>query len=269
MPPRTRSLWPSLLSALIVFGFLAVLLFSLATMDYQWSFGFLQEYFWIPGQEGTSDMGRPGLLLQGLWGTLWISFCAILIGLIFGIGLGVVMTKREPVSYWAGRFLVDVLRNTPVLVQLYVAYFVVGTAFDLTATTAGVWTLGLFCGAYIAELTRVQIEVFEKGQLDAARSLGLSDIQVALHIMTPQIGRRMLPALVGQLVSLVKDSSLVSVISLMELTKAGLNVVSLSFRSFETWFVIAAMYFFINQNLSSFGRHLERKLARAEGHEYG
>lgn len=263
MPPRPRRTWPSVLSAAVILVLATLLVLSVVRMDYDWHFAFLQDYIWTRSPEGSLV---PGLLLQGFWGTLRISFLAIAIGLACGVFLGIVMTLGEPVSLAASRFFVDVFRNTPVLVQLYVAYFVIGTAFDIGAETAGVLTLGLFCGAYIAEILRVQIEVFEKGQLDAARSLGLSALQTALCIVAPQVARRMLPALVGQLVSLVKDSSLVSVISLMELTKAGLNIVSVSFRSFETWFVIAAFYFVINQILSALGRSLERKLARAEGH---
>jgi polar amino acid transport system permease protein len=245
-------------------------------MDYEWSFGFLGEYFWHSGVIETDGYGNeyqgrggPGLLLQGLWGTLRISFFSICLGIVWGVALGLILTLREPVSAFTARLVVDLFRNTPVLVQLYVAYFVVGTAFGIEAEAAGILTLGLFCGAYIAELTRVQLEVFDKGQLDAARSLGFSLWQTASHVVIPQVVRRMLPALVNQLVSLVKDSSLVSVISLMELTKAGLNIVSLTFRSFETWFVIAAMYFVINQALSTFGRKLERRLAKGEEVTHG
>jgi polar amino acid transport system permease protein len=260
MPPRKRSLFYSLLSALIVIGAVGVLTYSLVKMDYDWSFGFLWQYVW------NAETNKPGLLLHGLWGTLRIALVAILIGTLWGVALGLILFAREPVSLFAGRLCVDLFRNTPVLVQLYVAYFVIGTAFDISAETAGVLTLSLFCGAYIAEMTRGQLDSFEKGQLDAARSLGLTPMQIGVHIVAPQAARRMLPALVGQFVSLVKDSSLVSVISLTELTKAGLNIVAVSFKSFETWFLIAALYLLINQCLSSAGRLLEEHLSKGQQH---
>lgn len=260
MPPRHRSRLYSVVSACVVVAVVGVLAYSLARMDYEWSFAFLWDYLW------NAENNEPGLLLQGLWGTLRISLISIVTGTVWGVILGLILYAREPVSLFAARVCVDLFRNTPVLVQLYVAYFVVGTAFDIGAETAGVLTLSLFCGAYIAEMTRGQLDTFEKGQLDAARSLGLTPWQIAAHIIAPQATRRMLPPLVGQFVSLVKDSSLVSVISLTELTKAGLNIVAVSFKSFETWFVVAALYLAVNQCLSSLGRLLEERLSRGERH---
>ncbi len=260
MPPRTRKAWPSLLSALIVLLLVGTLSFSLLRMDYDWDFGFLASYLW------NEEEQKPGLILLGLWGTLRISFLSILFGSIWGLFLGIILHLREPVSAGAAKLCVDLFRNTPVLVQLYVAYFVVGTAFDIEAEPAGILTLSLFCGAYIAEITRGQLDVFDRGQLDAAQSLGFSPWQCARHIVAPQATRRMLPPLIGQFVSLVKDSSLVSVISLTELTKAGLGIVSVSFKSFETWFFIALLYFLVNQCLATFGRHLERRLSKGEAH---
>lgn len=258
MPPKKRSLWPSLLSATVVLSVLSLLFCSLWSMDYEWDFAFLWAYIW--DQENQA----PGLVLHGLWGTLRISLLSITCGTVWGLFLGLLLHLREPVSAAAAEFCVDLFRNTPVLVQLYVAYFVVGTAFEIDAEPAGILTLSLFCGAYIAEITRGQLDVFDKGQIDAARSLGFSPLQMTVHIIAPQAIRRMLPPIVGQFVSLVKDSSLVSVISLTELTKVGMSIVAVSFKSFETWFFIAALYFLINQCLSTLGKRLERRLSRGE-----
>ena len=264
MPPHSRSLWTSIASLTVIAVALFILTYSVLSMDYEWNYAFLADYFWQPAEEGSTAGGRPGLLLEGLWGTIRISAVSIFFGTIWGIFLGLVLYYREPVSAAAAKLIVNIFRNTPLLVQLYVAYFVVGTAFSLEAEPAGILTLSLFCGAYIAEITRGQLETFEKGQLEAAASLGLSPVQTAVHIVLPQASRRMMPPLIGQFVSLVKDSSLVSVISIMELTKAGLNIVSVSFKSFETWFVIAALYFVLNQLVASLGARLEHHLSRSE-----
>lgn len=227
---------------------------SFANLQYDWDFSFLSRYFWEP------ETNRPGLILRGLWVTIYISFASIVFGTIGGIVVGLLLLGRERVAACAARFFVDIFRNTPVLVQLYVVYFIVGTALDLRPETAGIATLSLFCSAYVAEIFRGTIAEFEKGQIDAAKSMGLRPREIAFHVIAPQALRRMLPPLVGQFVSLVKDSSLVSVIAVTELTKSALNVVAVSFRSFETWFIIALMYFALNYLLSSYGRYLERRL---------
>lgn len=207
------------------------------------------------------ENGSPGLILKGIWGTLYISAIAIVAGSLIGTVLGLVLVGKEPVSKAAAIAYVDIFRNTPVLVQLYIAYFVVGSAFALSAEQAGILTLSLFCGAYVSDIVRGTLVNFEKGQIDAAKSLGMTPAQVAWHVVLPQALRRMLPPLVGQFVTLVKDSSLVSVLGIVELTKAALNVVSVTFRGFETWFVIAAIYLVINLVVSSLGRYLEHRLS--------
>ncbi len=254
MHSRTLSWLYTLLSLGLLLLVGGLLYYSFNNLDYDWDFRFLSAYIWEP------ESGRPGLILQGLWGTFYISVLSIVFGTLLGLLVGMLMISREPVARNAATFFVDVFRNTPVLVQLYVMYFIVGTAFDLSPEVAGVLTLSLFCSAYVADIFRANVVEFEKGQLDAAKAMGLNRLQIAYSIMAPQILRRMLPALVGQFVSLVKDSSLVSVVSVNDLTKSAMNVVSVSFRSFETWFVIAVIYFVMNYSLSSYGRYLEKRL---------
>jgi polar amino acid transport system permease protein len=227
---------------------------SFLYLDYDWNFHFLQDYLWDPVNNS------PGLILQGLWVTLKISLLSIVWGTAIGVGIGAFMMAREPVLRWVSVVFVDVFRNTPVLVQLYVMYFIVGTAIEMEPETAGIVTLSLFCAAYVAEIFRGAVLEFERGQIDAAKAMGLSPFQIAYHVAAPQVLRRMLPPLVGQFVSLVKDSSLVSVISVADLTKSALNIVSVSFKSFETWFVVAVLYCIVNTVLSSYGRYLERRL---------
>ncbi|MFW7379796.1 MAG: amino acid ABC transporter permease [Oligoflexus sp.] len=244
----------SLLTIVLLGAIFGLIWHSFISLEYDWDFSFLWHYLWEP------ETNRPGLILQGLWGTLYISALSILFGSITGIFIGLLLIGKEPFARHAAKLFVDVFRNTPVLVQLYVFYFIVGTALDLQPETAGILTLSLFCSAYVAEIFRGTLLEFEKGQIDAAKSIGLKPWQIARYVIAPQALRRMLPPLVGQFVSLVKDSSLVSIISVTDLTKSALNVVAVSFRSFETWFVIALIYFALNFLLSSYGRYLERRL---------
>jgi polar amino acid transport system permease protein len=257
MPEKKLSLYYSFLSIFVLFGIFAILIRSFYTLDYEWDFSVLAPYIWLPASEG----GGPGLFLQGLWITIKLSFLAIIFGSILGVLLGMLLVANEKVSKAAAIVYVDIFRNTPVLVQLYVAYFIVGTAFNLSGIIAGVLTMSLFCAAYVSEIFRGTIVNFERGQIDAARALGLSPFQIARKVIAPQALRSMLPPLVGQFVSLIKDSSLLSVVAIPELTKEAQNAVTVTFRSFETWFFIAFLYLFVNTVVSSFGRFLEKKLS--------
>lgn len=257
MPDKKLPLYYSYLAAVILALILILLTKSFYELDYEWSFSSLSSYIWL-NEKGVS---RPGLFLEGLWITIKVSFQAIILGSIFGFFVGFLLTTSEKVSKLFAHIYVDIFRNTPVLVQLYVAYFIVGTAFNLSGMVAGVLTMSLFCAAYVAEIYRGTIVNFEKGQIDAARSLGLSPLQVAVRIIAPQALRNMLPPLIGQFVSLIKDSSLLSVIAIPELTKEAQNAVTVTFRSFETWFFIALLYFVVNTTVSSLGRYLEKRLS--------
>jgi polar amino acid transport system permease protein len=257
MPDKKLSILYSIFAAFVIVFIIIILIRSFYTLDYQWNFSVLTPYIWLPADQG----GGPGLFLQGLWVTIKMSFQAIIFGSVLGIILGLLLTTNERVSKIAALIYVDVFRNTPVLVQLYVAYFIVGTAFNFSGPVSGVLTLSLFCSAYVAEIFRGTLVNFDKGQIDAAKALGLNPFQVAYRIIAPQALRQMLPPLIGQFVSLIKDSSLLSVVAIPELTKEAQNAVTVTFRSFETWFFIAFLYLGMNTIVSSFGRYIEKKLS--------
>ena len=247
----------SMLSVIVLALLCYVTLKSLRELDYDWDFSVLIPFLW------DKESHAPGLLFRGLFMTLFISTQSIFWGTVLGTIVGILLTVREPIMRTAALLYTDILRNTPLLVQLYLVYFVVGTSYGLSAEQAGIMTLSVFCSAHIADLVRGTLVNFDKGQLDAARTMGLSSWQTARIVVFPQALRRLTPALVGQFVSLVKDSSLVSVIAIAELTKAAQNVVSVSFKSFETWFVVAGFYLIINSVLSSAGRYLEHRLLKS------
>jgi polar amino acid transport system permease protein len=255
MLEQNRSVWWTVLTTLS----LIVIFFSLwngfHSLDYDWDFQSLSEYVWL------SEENKPGLLIHGLWGTLWVSAVSIVLGSFIGFVGGVVLHTGNSIARASVRVFVEIFRNTPVLVQLYVMYFVIASAFQMTAEQAGIATLSLFCGAYISELVRGTLANLEKGPNDAALSLGLTQFQSVRYIIAPLALRRLMPSLVGQYVSLVKDSSLVSVISIVELTKSATNMVAISFRSFEVWFLVAIIYFAMNLILSRLGRMVEMRMS--------
>lgn len=202
-----------------------------------------------------------GPLLTGLWTTMWISAVASVLGLIIGLVAGLMkISKNYAVSTLAAIY-VEIIRGTPLLVQIFIAYFFFGTVFNLDRNVAGIGALALFAGAYVAEIVRAGIQSIPRGQMEAARSLGMSLPQAMLDIILPQAFKRILPPLSGQFISLIKDSSLVSVIAITDLTKSGREIITSTFATFEIWLVVAAMYLIVTSVLSQFVFYLERRLA--------
>lgn len=203
----------------------------------------------------------PGPLAWGLWLTLKLSALALLLALVIGVVAGLGRVASNPAARALAATYVEVIRGTPLLVQIFIFYFFVGTVMNLSAFAAGVAALAVFTGAYVAEIVRAGIEAVPRGQMEAARSLGLSYPQAMRYVILPQAFKKALPPLAGQFINLIKDSSLVSVMALTDLTKAGREVVSSTFSPFEVWFTVAAMYLLLTGALSLWVRRLERRLA--------
>ncbi|MFZ5838121.1 MAG: amino acid ABC transporter permease, partial [Pseudomonadota bacterium] len=159
---------------------------------------------------------------------------------------------------------VELIRGTPLLVQIFIVYFFIGTVLDFDRFTAGVVALSVFTGAYVAEIVRAGIQAIPTGQMEAARSLGMTYPKAMRYIILPQALKRTLPPLAGQFINLIKDSSLVSVISITDLTKAGREVVSGSFAPFEVWFTVAALYLLVTGTLSWAIQRLEKRLSASD-----
>ena len=202
-----------------------------------------------------------GTLVRGLFLTLEISALSLVFALMLGLFAGLGRVSTNPAARDLAALYVEVIRGTPLLVQIFIMYFFIGTVLKLPAFWAGVIALSVFTGAYVAEIVRAGIQAVPKGQTEAAQSLGLSGGQIMRHIVLPQAMRRSLPPLAGQFINLIKDSSLVSVMALTDLTKAGREVVSSTFMPFEVWFTVAAMYLVLTGALSLAVRKLERRFA--------
>jgi len=207
---------------------------------------------------------RPGLLLTGLLLTLEISVLSIILGIIIGLITGLARLSSSPAPKWLAIGYIELIRGTPLLVQIYIFYFFVGQVFRLSSFMAGVLALSFFAGAYIAEIIRAGIQSIHKGQMEAARSLGMNYPQAMQHIILPQAFKRILPPLAGQFISLIKDSSLVGVIALVELTRAGREIGTSTFNYFEVFFTVAALYLILTFSLSMIVQYLERRFAASD-----
>lgn len=214
---------------------------------------------------------KPGLLLIGLWITLKISVIATVLGVIIGIIGGLTRLSSNPALKWATMVYVELIRGSPLMVQILIWYFVIGTVANellaaygfgrLPAYWYGVASLACFAGAYVTEIVRAGIQSIHRGQVEAARSLGMTYAQAMRHIILPQAMRRILPPLAGQFISLIKDSSLLGIIAIRELTKAGKEAVAASLQPFEVYLLVAVLYLVLTFTLSIFVQRLEKRMA--------
>ena len=204
---------------------------------------------------------KMGPLVLGMWTTIWISFVSGILGLIIGLLTGLARVSKNFTINALAAIYIEFIRGTPLLVQIFIAYFFIGTVFNLSRNVAGIGALALFAGAYTAEIVRAGIQSISKGQMEAARSLGMTLPQAMVDIILPQALKRILPPLSGQFISLIKDSSLVSVIAITDLTKSGREIITSTFATFEVWLVIAAMYLIITSVLSQLVFYMERRFA--------
>jgi polar amino acid transport system permease protein len=203
----------------------------------------------------------PGPLAIGLWMTLKISLVSLVFALVLGLVAGLARVSNSVTARDLAALYVELIRGTPLLVQIFIVYFFIGTVLSLSAFAAGVAALAVFTGAYVAEIVRGGIEAIPRGQSEAARSLGMSAWQSMRHVVLPQALRTSSPALAGQFINLIKDSSLVSIMALTDLTKAGREVVSSTFSPFEVWFCVALLYLLLTGSLSWAVRRMERRIS--------
>jgi His/Glu/Gln/Arg/opine family amino acid ABC transporter permease subunit len=207
----------------------------------------------------------PALLWAGLRLTLGVSLCALLVSVAFGTLLGVARTFRLPVLGALGNAYVEVVRGIPLIVLLSVVYYgLPALGVTLAGFPSAVLALGLYSAAYTSEIVRGGLSSVPPGQLEAARSLGLSRVQALRFVVLPQAWRVALPALGNELVSLILGSSLASAVTLQELFAAGKYITNATYRQFEVYAVLALVYFLLTFTLTRLVRLLERRLSRGE-----
>ncbi|MBC7002818.1 amino acid ABC transporter permease [Photobacterium sp. BZF1] len=225
-------------------------------MNYRWQWYRIPQYLWFV-EDGE---WFPAELLEGLRVTLEISAVSLLFTLVIGLATALLRLSDSIVGRTVARGYIELIRNTPLLVQIYLLYFVFGPVLGLERFTTAVLALSLFQGAYTAEIFRAGLTSIERGQFEASDSLGLSKLDSYRFVILPQVIKRILPPLTNEGVSLVKNSSIVSVMAIFDLTTEGRNIVADTAMPFEVWFTVAGIYLIVTLTLSGFAAWLAHRL---------
>ncbi|NLV96304.1 MAG: amino acid ABC transporter permease [Desulfovibrionales bacterium] len=248
-----RHHWLAIIAYLLTMIALAFVIWQGAeNMGYNWQWFRIPRYLLLPD-------GRPGPLVQGAAITLWISALSFVGATVLALTTALLRLSNSIVGQILARAYLELIRNTPLLVQIFFIYFVIAPMIDLGRMPAAILSLSLFEGAYASEIIRAGILGIPKGQWEGALSLGLSKAAVYRQVILPQALRRVLPPLVSQGVSLIKDSALVSTIAIFDLTMRGQAIVAETFLSFEIWFTVAAIYLLLTTSLSLLSTKLDQQ----------
>ena len=193
--------------------------------------------------------------------TVFISLFSLVGSLIIGIPVAIGQNARFlPVRYLCD-FYVKIIRGTPLIAQIYLFYYIIGTAWGVeNRVVAGILILSVFAGAYIAEIIRSGYESLPRGPIEAARALGLSRTQCAISVELPQMVSRILPALTGQFASIIKDSSLLSVIAVIELTQTMREISATNYNFFGCFLLLGALYLCLTLPIMFVSRYFEKKM---------
>jgi polar amino acid transport system permease protein len=226
-------------------------------MGYNWQWYRIPQYFFSDADGGIV----LGEIPWGLVGTITLSTLAFALAVAIGLLMAILRLSDLIVGRAVSRVFLEIIRNMPLLVLLYVFYYVFGPIFGMDRYTASVLCLAVFHGALISEIFRGGINSVAPGQWEAASSIGMTKAQIYRYIVLPQSVRFMLPPMTGEVVNMIKSSAIVSVIAVVELTTVGRNIISDTYLSFEIWFTIAAVYMVVTLIISTFASYLERRYA--------
>jgi len=206
------------------------------------------------------------LLIQGAWLTVQITSISVLLGTLLGFIIGIMRVSHSRLLSTPAIAYVEFIRGTPLLVQIFLIHFATPQllGFPLEAYYSAIIAMSINSSAYVAEIVRGGIQSIEKGQMEAARSLGMTYGQSMWYIVLPQAFRRILPALGNEFIALLKDSSLVSVITLEELTRKGQLIIGRTYKPFEIWIVVAILYLIMTLTMSQLVAYLERRAKKGD-----
>ncbi len=271
----------------VLLGFFGYVFYRLDTvLNYQWHWQFLSGYFFRWDEQ--SGQWVSNLLIKSLLITLRLAFWSMLLAAFIGVILGICRTSQRLFFRLSARVYIELVRNIPPLVFIFIFYFFLSsqlmpllgiTDWHYTASPeslkivtllfgdpkllenfiSGAICLALFEAAYIAEIVRAGIQAVPQAQTEAGKSIGLTRLQINRYIVLPQALQKMLPPLASQFIMLIKDSSIVSLISVQELTFIGSEISVTSGRVFETWLTVAALYFLICFCLALIFKRLENR----------
>lgn len=208
------------------------------------------------------------LLLKAMGQTLLMALCGLVFACILGLIFGVMSVLKNKVCNIIAQLFVDIIRGVPMIVLAYFIFFGIPYAFrtffgvrmSFTALVAGTICLALNCGAYMAEIIRAGIQSVDKGQMEAARSLGLPYWKAMSKVVLPQAIRTMIPSIINQFIITLKDTSILSIIGFPELVNTAKSVIAIEFKSFQVWLIVGVMYLIVITALSKLAKMLERRL---------
>ena len=277
----------ALVLALIVYVYVRVT----DVLVYRWDWSFLPNFLIRIDEE--TGVWRTNILLEGFFTTIRLSIFAMILASIIGLAMGVMRTARRLLPRMIGGAYVGLIRNIPPLVFIFVFYFFIssqimpllgidrwarglegGGSWLLQALIgepklfenllSGVLCLAMFEAAYIAEIVRAGIQAVPRGQIEAGQSLGLSRFSVFRDVVLPQALQKVMPPLANQFIMLIKNSAIVALISVQELTFLGTEIAVSTRKPFETWITIAVMYFLLCYSLAWLFGRIERRTRRFE-----
>ena len=260
-------------------------------LHYKWNWGAIPQYLFRYDDEAMRLV--PNLLMQGLFMTIRLSIWGTVVASVIGLIMGLFRSSQSLFKRLVGRTYVELIRNVPPIVLIFIFYFFISdqifSLFDIDgfmnarsdyfrnifgflfapvsqccAFMSAMVTLAIFEGAYITEIIRAGIQAIPKGQYEAAYSMGMSRLQAMRHVILPQAAKTILPPLSGQFISTIKDSAIVSVISIQELTFQGMELMSATYLTFECWIVITALYLVLTLSLSLGVSRLEIRMKKSE-----
>ena len=208
-------------------------------------------------------------IIRGVWATFWISILALILSLTIGTFAAILRISTNPLAWRLAAGYVQVIRSTPLLVQIYIIYFALPElpVLDrrLNEFEGGVLALGLNAGAYMSEIIRAGIESVSRGQVEGAMSVGMTYLQRMRYIVLPQAIARVVPPLLGQTAVLIKDSSLVSFIGVFELFGAGLTILNERLKPNEGFLTVAACYLAIYALMLLLANYAQHRLGEVNG----
>lgn len=225
---------------------------------------FLNTDLWHSIYISLIEGSRWKTLLSGLGTTLTITVGAMLLGTVLGIVLALLKISKVKPLKWISSFYIDVIRGTPVVVQLLIMYFVIFASVDVNKTLIAVIAFGLNSAAYVAEIIRAGILGVDKGQMEAGRSLGLTHWQTMARIIMPQAVKSILPTYANEFIVLVKETAVAGYIAIEDLTKMGDIIRSKTYEALVPLLIVALIYLCITTILSKVFKHLEERMRASD-----
>ena len=257
-------------------------------LEYRWEWSIIPNYLYRWDEEQQQWVAN--LLMQGLYTTIRLALWGIVLAAIIGVVFGVMRTTRRLFPRMLSRVYVELIRNIPPLVFIFIFYFFISSQIMpllgieefvrhappetlawmevlfgppplISNVISGIICLAMFEGAYVTEIVRAGIQSIPKTQTEAGLSIGLSRLQLMRYVILPQAVQRVVPPLAGQFITLVKDSSIVSLISIQELTFLAVETAVSTTRMFEVWITVAGLYFCVCYFCALLFDWLERHMA--------